>query len=1050
MKTDIKKKFYKYNSSLSVFLFFIIAVIFCIYTWGPLVNLVTMPINKVSASGTFVQSKMAYSLIEVLNKTVILDSSVGTGNLIVVGITEYRNNNGIAIQGPGVQSVTDNKGNTYIKATQQPTTLTNSDTTITSIWYAENVSGGSSFTVTATATAPVFTNPDTFITIAAHEYSGMVTSGALDQTGFGVGTGTAAAAGNVTISQPDEVIFGNFLPESDNNTPTAGSGFTIYHQQLNGNYMQFVSEGKIVSAGGSYNANLTWTSSTFWRGAVATFKIAGSPTTTVATTTAITTTTATTTAATSTTATSTTAPTTTVVTTTAGTTTIPNTSNATFSIGQGFNDNVPHQMIRADDDKLYVFAGRVQGGAIIKAYWTNSAGLPSFSADFNGSAQITDANNIISTDISYDGGTIIHVLVNTQGGNLKDYPFDTSTDTFKSPITISTGNPTVSGDYIGSVGVGSMFDSLHHMHIAYWSPSNHISYREYTYTAGSNTLTLISGPTQIDTAGSSNHPSIAISPVDDSITVVWVSEATTPKKILTTTRVNGGAWGSISIATTSPVWTSTSAGINIDQGPSLVIDSLGIKKLTYIEDFDGTGDYGRLHYSNDNGSGWVDQGTSFYTHAPGIGTNNGNEVFILGHGHPNNSACISLIDICLYKRNTNGTWQSPITFLTHSGTDTFDASVTTKWSAYHWNRPETVEFLFFSAINQSYYNTNLWYGRLANYTGSTVTPVTTTTATTTTAPTTTPATTSTTVPVTTTTAPTTTGATTTIMSTTTPIITSVTSSIVTSVVSTSTPVTITAANVNQTSGIFITTIPTTANSFQTSTESLNLDNSISVSSTTKIIPTTTTPVTEISFTKSGIFRTINSIGKTILSRDGGSLALTNGSTDEIVLTMPSGFSDNDAAFEIRKLDAASVFPKIESPTSVSPVETHIYELISQGADGNLITSFKQPIAINIKYTPEEINLYEEDSLKVYRRENNQWSELSSCKHIKKSHEFKCTTTGFSLFGVFGKLKSPDNVGLIAFVSSVSAVTLIIVGTLTYAGFVKKPGALKKPIEKGKK
>jgi hypothetical protein len=178
------------------------------------------------------------------------------------------------------------------------------------------------------------------------------------------------------------------------------------------------------------------------------------------------------------------------------------------------------------------------------------------------------------------------------------------------------------------------------------------------------------------------------------------------------TRSSGGAWGSIEAASTAAVWTSPNAGINIDQGPSMVITADGVKHVIYIENYDGTGDYGRLHYVRNSGSGWTDLAVpGFWTHAPGIMTNSAGDIYVIGHGHPNNSACLSMLELCLVKRNTNGTWGTPFLYATPPGSDSFDVSISIKWSVVGWNRPETMEFAFFSANGGSYQNTDVWYGR---------------------------------------------------------------------------------------------------------------------------------------------------------------------------------------------------------------------------------------------------------------------------------------------------------------------------------------------------
>jgi len=405
-----------------------------------------------------------------------------------------------------------------------------------------------------------------------------------------------------------------------------------------------------------------------------------------------------------------------------------------FSVGQpGFTDVVPHQIVRTSGDKLYIFAAEKQSQLLpninLKAYWTTSTGIPTSTGQFAGSATVNVGVNLISVVPAYDGGNIVHVLVNLNGtspnfGKLLIYPFNVSTNTFNSPITIvSSGNPAVSGDYIGSSGVSAMVDTGGTLHVAYWSSGNHIIYRAYSYNSGSNVYSSVSGPTQLDgSSDKSNHPSVAISPQDGSITVAWVSETSVPRQILAKARPANGNWSSLQTVSTSPVWFSTNFGINIDQGPSIVIDSSGVKHLTYIQNFDATGDYGKLHYVTNSGSGWVDNTLSIYTHDPALAINSSGELYILGHGHPKNPAntisqCrtgnASEKNMCVIKKNSDGTWTSSSLVLAATGNLNFDASPSVKWGVVGFNRPETIEFLFFSANNDSYNNTTIFYGNIA-------------------------------------------------------------------------------------------------------------------------------------------------------------------------------------------------------------------------------------------------------------------------------------------------------------------------------------------------
>lgn len=73
-----------------------------------------------------------------------------------------------------------------------------------------------------------------------------------------------------------------------------------------------------------------------------------------------------------------------------------------------------------------------------------------------------------------------------------------------------------------------------------------------------------------------------------------------------------------------------------------------------------TNDYGRMHYvTQQPGSTiWTDTPTAFYSHATALAINNADDVFIIGHGHPNNVSCKSMLDMCYIQKNGT-TWTNP-------------------------------------------------------------------------------------------------------------------------------------------------------------------------------------------------------------------------------------------------------------------------------------------------------------------------------------------------------------------------------------------------------
>jgi hypothetical protein len=107
---------------------------------------------------------------------------------------------------------------------------------------------------------------------------------------------------------------------------------------------------------------------------------------------------------------------------------------------------------------LYIFANQ-QSSNVIRVYRTTGTGLPGNASAFAAPIQLTESSNPIGVDAVYDGGNIIHMLINTLNGNIKDYPFNTTTNTFNSSISLATNGGIVSSSfYVGTSGVAGMVD----------------------------------------------------------------------------------------------------------------------------------------------------------------------------------------------------------------------------------------------------------------------------------------------------------------------------------------------------------------------------------------------------------------------------------------------------------------------------------------------------------------------------------------------------------------------------------------------------------------
>ena len=106
------------------------------------------------------------------------------------------------------------------------------------IYYAKNVTGGSSFTVSSSVGGSV----------SAHEYSGVATTSSLDVSAHQTGSSTTVTSGNATSTLAGELYFGVGWSIITNDGWTAGTGYTLRQTvQDNDTYERHSSEDKVIT-----------------------------------------------------------------------------------------------------------------------------------------------------------------------------------------------------------------------------------------------------------------------------------------------------------------------------------------------------------------------------------------------------------------------------------------------------------------------------------------------------------------------------------------------------------------------------------------------------------------------------------------------------------------------------------------------------------------------------------------------------------------------------------------------------------------------------------
>lgn len=146
---------------------------------------------------------------------------------------------------------------------------------------------------------------------------------------------------------------------------------------------------------------------------------------------------------------------------------------------------------------------------------------------------------------------------------------------------------------------------------------------------------------------------------------------------------------------------------------------------------------------------------------------------------------------------------------------------------------------------------------------------------------------------------------------------------------------------------------------------------------------------------------------TVHSQTGSSVDIGTGATIQlgtstgVTLTVPVGFSTNNATFQLQSLNSSEVLTTTSQPSRYTLAGGHMYELRAISGATVAVTSFNAAITVKITYLDSDISSLDESSLRIYRWNGSNWSELTGCTVSASANTVSCTTTNFSTFGLFG-------------------------------------------------
>lgn len=385
-----------------------------------------------------------------------------------------------------------------------------------------------------------------------------------------------------------------------------------------------------------------------------------------------------------------------------------------ISVGTGYSDVSPKQIVRTSGNRAYVAAVNCDSypgdgtSNKIMMYKAGSTGLAtSFSEQDSASRP---SGGIAQWGIAIDGSDIIHVIYNTRataGGNVTDtryVTFDTSTDTWGTSVSIdNTVNFSEDSGNQGVESVAIAIDANSKPHVVYLATDGTRRRMKYTNkTSGS----WAASTTIDDQTFASNekiwHPNLAFD-VNGRILFTWhigTFNDTADGRVYIRTRETNGT-----LNTTVAVSGANTALTSIDNSGSLHVLADNTYELSFINASTTPGNkYIRYYYSTDGGSTWTanhpGSGTQA-THNPGVGPNGVGGTRISAHGTPNAS---NVGQNLYYFSGTggSGTWSSWTLWVTDADAE---CSVNQRWSQYHHNYPGTLDFIYWHAA----YPNDLFY-----------------------------------------------------------------------------------------------------------------------------------------------------------------------------------------------------------------------------------------------------------------------------------------------------------------------------------------------------
>jgi len=140
----------------------------------------------------------------------------------------------------------------------------------------------------------------------------------------------------------------------------------------------------------------------------------------------------------------------------------------------------------------------------------------------------------------------------------------------------------------------------------------------------------------------------------------------------------------------------------------------------------------------------------------------------------------------------------------------------------------------------------------------------------------------------------------------------------------------------------------------------------------------------------------------ITTAAGGTLTLQDGNSHGLTLTIPTSFAGSDANFQAHQLDKTTVLGTTSNPSGYSAAGSYFYELKALTNTTTTVSTFDNALTVTIAYGTSDISGLDETTLIIYRWDGSAWNQLTGCSVSTSAKTVSCTTTHFSVFGLFGQ------------------------------------------------